>query len=295
VIGRRLPLAVEMTLRRLLRNRAAVALLLLVPVTFQGVMLQVAPRRSVEVELASVPEAEMLMPPVRLLPVPVPPGERRGAVVEAPARSIELVNVSLAAVGVLAAFLGLTLVQRDAGSSQRLVLCGMRAPHLLAANVVALLLMVLVMSGFSAALLLREVNAVRPAVVVLGLVLVGWVYGCYGLLVGATFRTGLAGMLCVFLLSNLDVIWLQNPLNYSEATTRWLIRALPGYGPVQVGLLGAFDEFDWTHQAIRAGGFGALFLLATAAVFGWRTRVCRHPPRADVGAARVRRSGGTPP
>jgi hypothetical protein len=295
VIGRRLAIAVEMTLRRLLRNRLAVALLVLVPLTFQGVMLHVAPRRSVEVELSSVPETEMLMPPVRLLPRPLPPGERRGAVLEAPARSFALLHVSLSAVGVLAAFLGLTLIQRDAGSSQRLVLCGMRPSSLLAANLVALLLVVLAMTGIAAVLLLREVHAVRPAVVVLGLLLSGWVYGCYGLLVGTVFRTGLAGMLCVVLLANLDVIWLQNPIDYAEATTRWLIRALPGHGPVQVGLLGAFEEFDWAPQAIRAAGFGALFLLAAAAVFGRRTRVHRHTPAASVGAGRAQQAGGTPP
>jgi hypothetical protein len=284
-----------MTLRRLLRNRVAVALLIVVPITFQVVMLQVAPRRSVEVELASVPESQMTMPPVRLLPRTLPPGERRGATIEAPARSIALVHVSLAAVSVLAAFLGLSLVQRDADSSQRLVLCGMRPWNLLAANLLALLLVVVAMSGIASVLLFRVVDAARPAVLVLGLLLAGWVYGCYGLVVGAALRTGLAGMLCIVLLSNLDVIWLQNPVDYAEARTRSLIRALPGHQPIQVGLVGSFEDFDCAQQALGAAAFGAFFFLAAAAVFGWRSRIRPHSAPEGGPAGRAEPPQGARP
>lgn len=279
----RLAIVLEMTLRRLLRNRVAVILLLIVPVVFQTVMLKVAPDRAVEVELASVPESEMVMPPVRVLPARPVPAAERGAVLEAPARGVALIFVTVAAVGMLAAFLGLSLMQRGAESTRRLVLCGLRPWEILTSKLVALLCVVVALAGVASVVLLRSLGPERPGVLLLGLMLTGWVYGCYGLLVGSTLRTGLAGMLCIVLLSNLDVMWLQNPVDYSEARTRSLIRSLPGHLPSQVCVVGAFEDYGYGRQALGAAAYGAALFSSAAVIFTWksRTRRSRSPASAD--------------
>jgi len=274
---RRLAIALVMTLRQLLRNRVALVLLVVVPIAFQAVTLETAPRRDVIVELASVPEAEMAMAPPTYFPKRHVRPEDRRAVVEEPARSVTLIFVTVATVGMLAAYVALTLMQRNASSTLRLVLCGYRPWELLAANVVAFLCVVAALSGVAAGFLLHVIGGGRPAVMLLGLLLAGWVYGCYGLLVGAALRTELAGLLCVVLLSSLDVMWLQNPMDYAEAGARLLIRSLPGHLPSQVSLVGAFEDYEFGRQALGALAYGGALLAMAAVVFAWKGRVRRDP------------------
>ena len=271
----RLVIAQTMTMRQLARNRVALGLLLLAPISFQAVALRTAPRRDVIVELASVPEAEMAMaPPIHLGHAPP---EERGAIVEEPARSVTLIFVMVATVAMLAAYLALTLMQRNAGSIHRLILCGYRPWELMGANVVAVVSVVGALSAMELGLLLPFIREGRPAVVLLGLLLAGWVYGSYGLLVGAMIRSELGGLLCVVLLSSLDVMWLQNPMDYSGAGARMLIRSLPGHLPSQVALVGAFETYGVGRQALGASAYGLAMLIAAVATFAWRVRVRRDP------------------
>ncbi len=258
-------------LRRLARNRLAMALVLLLPLVFFAVVVVTTPRREVRVELASVPEEEMVLPP--LVPIHPPP---RGAVVDAPQRSLAAVFVAVAGIGAVAALLALELMQKDVAATRRLVLCGRRAVDIVLGRLAAL---VLVLGGATvcvAALLPALVQAERFGLLVAGLFLGALVHAAYGMLVGALFRRDLVGILLVVLLVNVDAGWLQNPLYYATAQHRWVIRALPAHGPAQVALVGAFTEHGVTSAVLLAIGEAAAMAALAAVIFSLRLRIARR-------------------
>jgi hypothetical protein len=198
--------------------------------------------------------------------------------VRAPETSLGLVFVGLAAVGVLASFVGLSLLQRSWDASRRLVLCGYRAWEILAARTGALLCVSgAVALGVAAALpAFFEPERFLPAAG--GLLLLGLVYGAYGLLVGALFRDQLVGVLLIVLLAVVDAGWLQHPAYYADAPAKLLIRALPGHLPAQVAFVGAFTDYPVWRQAVGALAYGTGLLLLAALAFAVRMRV-RRPAR----------------
>jgi hypothetical protein len=271
-----------LTLRQLRRSRLTLLLLVAMPVAFGAVTLETAPLHSVSLELASVPEAEMVMPP--RFPNRRRRPEERGALVDGPGRSVSLIFVGISSVAVLAAFVALTVLQRSFDTKRRLVLSGYRPWELLAGELVALLCVVVVLGAFEFCILKPFVSARHPAVLLLGLLLAGWVYGCYGLLVASLVRNSFEGMLLITLLSYLDVAWLQNPVDYAEARARLLIRWLPAHLPSQVCFIGALEDYPVAAQALGAFGYGAALLTAAVTAFTWKVRLSR--------STRVRASGG---
>lgn len=260
-----------MTARRLARNRLALVLLLVLPTTFFAVIWAVTPARSAWVELASVP-AEVLASP---LTGPTGAGSGHGVPVRAPERSLGLVFVALAAVGIVAAFLGLTLVQRSFAATRRLVLCGYRPWEVLAARAAALQGVVAAVAAMVGASLLLLLEAEQPETLLAGLLLVGWVYGAYGLLAGSLARDELVGILLIVLLAVVDAGWLQHPAVFADAPAKLLIRALPGHLPAQVAFVGAFSQYGTGRQAAGALAYGAALLAAAAVAFALRARVRR--------------------
>jgi len=105
-----------------------------------------------------------------------------------------------------------------------------------------------------------------------GLLLGGWVYGCYGLLVGSLFRRELEGILFVVLLAVIDVGWLQNPIYYEEAQNQAVIRSLPAYFPAQVSMAAAFTDHAVLRPMLGALAYGAGLLLAALGIHRWRVR-----------------------
>jgi hypothetical protein len=248
---RRVGTAFVLTARDLLRRRVVLLMLLVVPSVFLGLT---------HLTTSSDP-LSFLLPSL---------GEGRFVVVAQ--RAEAMVFVALAAVGALTAFLALGLGQRDAEASWRLVLCGYRPAELVAARLALLLATVLLVSAWVALLLRLAFAPERAGAMLLGLALCGWVYAGYGLLVGALFRQELEGVLFIVLLVNVDVGWLQNPLYYTYAQHRALIRALPGYFPSQVGVIGAFTAYDPRGPALWALVYGAGLAAAALLVFAWRYR-----------------------
>lgn len=257
-------------LRRMGRNRLALVLVLALPLFFFAAVVVTTPRRDVRVELASVPEEEMVMPP--LFPARPPP---RGAVLDAPQRALAAVFVAVAALGAVAALLALDLLQKDAAATRRLVLCGRRPSEIVAGRLVALACVLAIATGCVAALLLLLVEAERFGVVLLGLGLGAAVHAAYGLLVGALFRRDLVGILLVVLLVNLDAGWLQNPLYYAGAQHRFVIEALPAHGAAQVAVIGAFTDYPFAGVALLSLGWAAAMLVAAVVVFTLRMRLAR--------------------
>lgn len=95
---------------------------------------------------------------------------------------------------------------------------------------------------------------------VLGLALIGLVYGCYGLAIGSLIKGELEGILMIVLLVNIDAGWLQNPLFYAEAQNQVIIRFLPAYYPSQTAIIAAFTDHSILNASLYSMLYGALFL-----------------------------------
>jgi hypothetical protein len=250
----RLATAARLALVELTRRRIVLLLLLLVPAVFYSVILLITTTRSISFQLSAVEQEDYLF---------------------VPQRDEALVFIGLAAVGLLTAFLGMNLAQRDAEVSRRLVLCGYRPWELIASRLGVLLLVVLSVSLVVTAVLPLFFAPQRLAATYFGFALCGWVYGCYGLLIGALFRHELEGTLFVALLANLDVGWLQNPIYYAHAQRQAIIRSLPGYFPSQVAMAAAFSEHALSAlvwPALSAFAYGLALLLLALVPYGWRMR-----------------------
>jgi hypothetical protein len=254
-----------MTLRRLLRDRLAPILVLLVPVVFLAAAVAITPEREIWVVLASFPTPD----PPPLAPLPISP---HGALVSASERALAAVFVGLASVAVVVAFLALALLQRGAAATRRLVLDGYRPWEVLAARLAALACVDAAVTLVVGALLPLFLSASRPAVLLAGLALGGLVFAGFGLLVAALFRSELVGILCVVLLANVDPGWLQNPAAFADAPWKAGIRLLPAHLPMQVALAGAFTDLPVGSQAAGSLGYAGLLVAAAAAVFTARSR-----------------------
>jgi len=251
---RRTRVAFSLSARDLLRRRIVLLLMLLVPSVFYAIMFVITTTKSITFQLSAI-EAEDYLSVAQ--------------------RHEALVFIGLAAVGVLTSFLGMNLAQRDVLVFRRLVACGYRPAEIVVARLGVLAGVVLVMSAFVASFLGAFFSPLQPWLVYAGFVLCGWVYGSYGLLVGAVFRQELEGVLFVVLLANIDIGWLQNPIYYAHAQNQLVIRSLPGYWPSQVAMAAAFSEhtaLELLPTALRSVAYGALLLTLAFAVSGWRTR-----------------------
>ena len=108
--------------------------------------------------------------------------------------------------------------------------------------------------------------------VVLGFIMIGFVYGSYGLLVGSLLKGELEGILLITLLANIDVGWLQNPIFYAGALNKMIIKGLPAFYPSQLSIITAFSG----HSAGNAFGgslvYGTTLLLLSMLIFWLKMR-----------------------
>jgi hypothetical protein len=241
-----------MSLRELLRSRIALLLLFLIPTVFYAIILLTTTHKVIAFKLASVSE-DML--------------------IQVSQRHEALIFIGLAAVGLLMSFFALNLTQRHAAVNRRLLLCGFETSELILSKFAVLIGLILIIGSYISLLLLLFFRPSRLALVLIGFMLAGYVYGCYGLLVGALFKRELEGILFIVLLANIDAGWLQNPIYYAEAQNKVIIRHLPAYFPSQVSMASAFTEHSILNPLLGSLIYGSLLLLAAMAIFWWRMRI----------------------
>jgi hypothetical protein len=109
----------------------------------------------------------------------------------------------------------------------------------------------------------------------LGIAIGAFVYGCYGLLAGAIFRHELEAIFAILVVVNVDAGWLQNPIYYQNARSKWLIEALPAHFPSQIAYLSAFTSERIGPLVARGLAYGAVLLLVALAMYAKRMRVVR--------------------
>jgi ABC-2 type transport system permease protein len=242
----------SMSARRLVRHRVAVVLLLVIPTLFCSIIVLITPDRMVTLQLPTVDDA---------------------AIQQVNEREETIVFIGCAAVCLLTAFFALHLVQQQWAVDRRLMVAGYRSSELLTAKLVVLGGVMVVTSVYVSWLLSVYVEPRHRWYTLAGFLFGGYVYGCYGLLVGTFVRRELEGILCVILLSNIDVSWLQNPIIYAAAEQQAVIRMLPGFYPVQITMTGTFTDHSVLDPMGHALAYGSLFLAVVLVVYALRMRV----------------------
>jgi hypothetical protein len=240
-----------MTVRELMRNRLVLIMLFLIPSIFYTLVALTTTDRPIAFKLASVSE---------------------DTVVSVSQKSESLIFIGLAAVGFLTSFVAMNLIRRDVEVNRRLVICGYHSSELIVSKLTVLMGVILVVALFVSLSLLLFFRPDRFALTAVGLILAGWVYGAYGLLIGAIFRRELEAILFIVLLANIDAGWLQNPIYYADAQNTEIIRALPAYFPSQVSMVAAFSDHPVTIPVLVSIGYGLGLL-----VLAWIVHRSRMP------------------
>jgi hypothetical protein len=111
--------------------------------------------------------------------------------------------------------------------------------------------------------------------VVVGFILIGFVYGSYGLLVGSVLKGELEGILMITLLANIDVGWLQNPVYFADALNKSIIQGLPAFFPSQVSIISAFSDHEILKPIIGSIIYGTAFLFISLLIYWLKMRKSR--------------------
>lgn len=241
-----------MILRMLIRRRIVLILLMVIPAVFLITVELTTSDRTLPFKLASLDQNN---------------------IIDVSQRGISLVFFAVASVGFLLSFLGLNLIQKNSEINRRLVICGYHPLDLLASNLLALFILIVIISIYVGILLslLFPVNHIGS--LIFGLALSGFVYGCYGLVIGSLIKGELEGILLIVLLANIDAGWLQNPLFFAEAQNQEIIKYLPAYYPSQSSIIAAFTDLSAVKASLSSLLYGAGFLVLSMLVFFNKMRI----------------------
>jgi hypothetical protein len=193
--------------------------------------------------------------------------------VEVSEKEISLLFFAVAVTGFLLSFLALNLIQKNSEINRRLVICGYHPLELLISNLLSLFLMTFLIAIYVGFLTNAFFSVAHLWQLIFGLVLTGFVYGCYGLVVGSLIRGELEGILLIVLLANIDAGWLQNPLFYAEAQNQVIIRYLPAYFPSQTTIVAAFTDYSAIKASLSSLLYGLGFLALSMLIFFLRMRI----------------------
>ena len=195
---------------------------------------------------------------------------------------LAMISGAMNAVTLIVGFMMFSAVRRSSDFDRRLVLAGYPRSALLVAKLLALGLASAAVSLYATIVL---VLFWAPDLVVpfyLSLTLSGLTYGGIGILLGVLFRTELAGMFLIIMISLVDVM-VQNPI-IAPSTRSGAIGLLPTYGAMQNAVGAAFTG-DLSVGYFLLG----LLWLAGASVIGlivFHRRTRDHIARVDAAAPR---------
>lgn len=241
-----------MILTMLLRRRIILLALIIIPVAFLTAVELTASQRIIPFRLASIAEKTFI---------------------EESQKEIALIFFAVANTGFLVSFLALNLVQIDGEVNRRLVICGYHPCELLVSNLLSLLLVIMSIALYIGLLVSVFVSIRHLLLFIFGLTLIGFVYGCYGLTIGSFIKGKLEGILFVFLLANIDVGWLQNPIYFAEANNNIIIRYLPAYFPSQSATIAAFTDYSMVIACLYSVLIGTGFLIMSTFIFYNKMRI----------------------
>lgn len=249
---KRIKTGLSMILKMLFRRRIILIALLVIPVVFLTIVELTAPSRTIPFRLASLDLRVFIRESLK---------------------DIALVFFAVTSAGFLVSLLALNLIQVENDVNHRLVICGYHPLEILIANLLALLLIILTIALYIGSLVSIFVPLRHPDLFIFGLMLIGFVYGCYGLAVGSLIKGKLEGVFFIVMLANIDSGWLQNPMYYAEAHNNVIIRYLPAYFPSQSALIAAFTDYSGIHAQFLSMLYGTGFLILSLLIFYTKMRL----------------------
>jgi len=241
-----------MIMKMLFRRRIILIALVVLPLVFLTVVELTAPTRYIPFRLASL-DIKMF--------------------IRESLKQIALVFFSVTSSGFLVSLVALNLVQIENDVNRRLVICGYHPFELLISNLLALLLLIVFIAVYITMLISFFVPIKHLPLFIFGLMLIGFVYGCYGLLIGSMIKGKLEGVFFIVLLANIDAGWLQNPMYYAEAHNNIIIRYLPAYFPSQSAVIAAFTDYSGANAIFYGTLYGAGFLILALLIFYKKMRI----------------------
>ena len=235
-----------MILKMLFRRRIILIALVVIPLVFLTVVELTAPSRIIPFRIASLDIRVFIR---ELL------------------KEIALVFFAVTSSGFLVSLIALNLVQIENDVNRRLVICGYHPFELLISNLLALLLLILTIAVYIGLLVSWFVPIAHLPMFIFGLMLIGFVYGCYGLAIGSMIKGKLEGVFFIVLLANIDSGWLQNPMYYAGAHNNEIIRYLPAYFPSQSAIIAAFTDYSSVNAIFYSILYGTGFLILALLIF----------------------------
>lgn len=228
----------ESTVKSLLRKRIFPVLMLVIPAVFFVITDYTTTNMFFSLKLASLPHV----------------------VVDVTLKQVALLYISLTVTGLLSAFTSMVLIQNQKSEHKRLVICGYKPSEILISKYILMMILIVIVSVYISGVTLFYFTPQHFAAVTFGFMLIGFVYGSYGVLIGSIFNGELEGVLFIVLISNLDISWLQNPVFYAAAPHKVFIRALPAFYPSQVSVVSAFSNESITKSILCSVLYGLVFL-----------------------------------
>ncbi len=241
----------SMILRMLIRQKIVIILLLIIPVFFLTIVEFTSSERMLPFQLASLDE---------------------DVFINISEKGISFIFFAVASSGFLVSFLALNLIQKNNAVNRRLIICGYHPIELMISILLALILVIVLIAIYIGLLTNAFYTIDHLSRFILGLVLIGFVYGSYGLLVGSLIKMELEGVLMIVLLVNIDVGWLQNPLFYAEAQNQIIIKFLPAYFPSQTAIITAVTDYSASTAILNSLLYGFVFLSFSMLIFFYKMR-----------------------
>lgn len=240
-----------MILKMLIRQKIVVILFFVIPVVFLSVVEFTSSERIVPFQLASVGEEVFI---------------------DISEKGISFAFFAVASAGFLVSFLALNLIQRNNKVNRRLIICGYHPIELMISILLSLAIVIVLIAFYIGLLTSAFFSFDHLGGFIKGLILIGFVYGSYGLLAGSLLKGELEGILSIVLLVNIDVGWLQNPLFYAEAQNQIIIRYLPAYFPAQTSIIKAFTDYSSLSSSMNAILYGLVLLIFSMIIFYYKMR-----------------------
>jgi hypothetical protein len=241
-----------MILKMLSRRKIIIISLIVIPVVFLTIVELTAPTRIIPFRLASL-DIKMFI------------RERL--------KEIALVFFAVTSSGFLVSLVALNLIQVENEVNRRLVICGYHPFEILISNLLALFLLIFAIATYIGLLVSFFVSVNHLLMFIAGLMLIGFVYGCYGLAIGSLIKGKLEGVFFIVLLANIDSGWLQNPMYYAEAHNNVIIRYLPAYFPSQSAIIAAFTDYSAAAARFYSILYGAGFMILALFIFYNKMRI----------------------
>ncbi|WP_053991647.1 hypothetical protein [Mangrovimonas sp. TPBH4] len=240
-----------MTLKMLFRQKIVMVLILVIPAFFLSIVELTTSDRLLPFQLASLKD---------------------DVFINISEKGISIIFFAVASTGFLVSFLALNLIQKNNAVNRRLVICGYNPIELLTSFLLTLLF-IIVLIAIYVGLLTNFFYSIDHLIrFIMGLILIGFVYGSYGLVIGSLIKAELEGILMVVLLVNIDVGWLQNPLFYAEAQNQMIIKFLPAYFPSQTAIITAVTDYSAAAATFNGILYGLVFLVFSMLIFFYKMR-----------------------